>query len=413
MAASTIVTGGQTTLLDNQTTYMRVGGVMQAGTESAMGRTVRTAGTAKNLFIYVSANGISANSVITLRKSGASAGLTVTYTSDQTGIKEDTSNTASYAADDEICFELALSAEPGSNNITMNTMAYQYEPDDTSVCLSMFQARETSTFSTQNANVFCSLVATGGFSGTENNTKYDIRTTCVFRDLFVNVQSNSRTTDVSFKSRDTGGAGAMIVTYASGETGIKEDTSNTDSMTENDDWNWNITTGTGTEVMVINTMAVNATTTTGEFFYAAQIPSGATIAFNTTTYMSVQSSLGTTNTTESTYTFYAQTTYTASDLQFYVSANTIATSPTVVSFRDNFGASGISVSYAAGETGLKVDTSNTSTITAGADEMDYEVATPNTSGNFGIRTAGIMLANIAEAASSVFVPRRMMVGLGV
>jgi len=79
---------------------------------------VRDAGTFSNLFVYVTTNTASVTSTVTLRKSQADTSLTVSYTSDQTGIKEDNVNTVSFAATDEGNYEVTIPTEAGTNTLT-------------------------------------------------------------------------------------------------------------------------------------------------------------------------------------------------------------------------------------------------------------------------------------------------------
>jgi hypothetical protein len=79
-----------------------------------------------------------------------------------------------------------------------------------------------------------------------------------------------------------------------------------------------------------------------------------------------------------------------------VSANSIATSASVIRTRVNGGNGTQSVSYAATETGQKVDASNSDSLADG-DEWNYQIVTPNTSGTFTVRSVGVVGATAAAA----------------
>src|SRR3990172_4977365 len=102
---------------DNTTRFNPVGGNpigTEGATETHYERPVRDAGTFSNLYCYVSTNTASVTSTVTLRKNLADTALTVSYTSDQTGIKEDNANSVSFVATDEGDIEVTVPTEAGT-----------------------------------------------------------------------------------------------------------------------------------------------------------------------------------------------------------------------------------------------------------------------------------------------------------
>lgn len=76
--------------------------------------------TVKNLYVNVPTNSLSGNLDITIRKGGADQTTTVQYTTGQTGVKSDTSNTFAASAGDILSIKLVAAAGTGSaDNISI------------------------------------------------------------------------------------------------------------------------------------------------------------------------------------------------------------------------------------------------------------------------------------------------------
>jgi hypothetical protein len=83
------------------------------------------------------------------------------------------------------------------------------------------------------------------------------------------------------------------------------------------------------------------------------------------------------------------------DLAAYVSANTIATSPTTVTFRDTAADTGLALSFAAGATGWQT---NSTPITLLASALaNHKITTPNTSGSITFHTLALIATTVAPA----------------
>lgn len=395
MGASLVVRRIVNPINDALTRYFGIVGGSSPSLEVDAQLQVRQAGTASKLFSYVSTNTASVTSVLTMRKSGADTALTVSYTSDQTGVKEDTSNSVSYANTDEIDYQLVVPSEAGTNTITFTALSFAFTPTATGDTVSWVGGTmNNSSFTTDSVTRFnCSGGGRDGVSAwtaTEANAQWRVRGTFTVRDLFVNVQSNARTTDTVFRSRKNTADGNLTVTYTSGQTGIKEDTSNTDSVVAGDDHGFSMTTSTGGSAIVVSGLTAHVVSTAREFVVLAQDgATGAVIAFNTTTYGGVGGYIEAANglgTTEAHSQVLPQFNFTFKELATYVSANTILTSATTCTLRDNGADSALQTSYATLETGWKVDSSNQVAITGGSDEVAIKYATPNTAGSITFRT---------------------------
>ena len=397
MGASLLVSSRSIGLNDNGTRYLAfVSCAGTATTEANVEMPVRQAGTFGNLYIYASTNTQGVTSVFTVRKSVADTAITVSYTAGQTGVKEDTSNTEAFASTDEIALKVVLPSDPGTTTITVEVVGIQFTPDTSTNTVSSIGGTESVVVSSESATRFIAVSGDLDDQATESITSWRVRGSFTIRDFYVNVSANARTTDTTFGTRKNAGAGTISVTYTSGQTGVKEDTSNSDSVAAGDDVNFYVTTSTGTESLAVRAIYAHVVSTAGQFPFINQDASGESVAANVTTFAGVAGYLATFSATEANRQFLPRVTFTAKELCTNVSANTLALLTTTVTIRINGAESAVTLSYAAGETGVKNDGTNSATVTAGSDEIDYEVATPITTGTITFRTIS-MLGEIAAA----------------
>lgn len=86
---------------------------------------MRSAGTVKNISIYVEANSLSASSTFRIRKNGANGTSAVTIPAGVTGRFSDTSGTDSIASGDDFCYQLVTGA--GGTSLSFAHMTCEYE----------------------------------------------------------------------------------------------------------------------------------------------------------------------------------------------------------------------------------------------------------------------------------------------
>lgn len=409
MAKSLLAWGGSRGHTDNTTWY----GPIVAGNEStfisspsSIETPIRFAGVLGKLFSYVSANTASVSSVITLMWGGTATAIAVTYTSDQTGIKEST-GTATVAATDEFSYRVAVPTEVGTNTLTLNVLSLEFTPNTAANCLTLAAVSSIGSLSVGTTTGYIIPFGKSAVPDTtsEDAQKFRIRETFTASNFYVWVANNTRTTTTTFATRKNGADGNQSVSYTAGQTGAKEDTSNSDSLVAGDDFNYRITNGGGGGTTITTTMiCTQLLNTSGYFLLGAGVNNGGvTVNFNVTTYVPIAGSL-TANTTESVYTHYPRMGITAKELVAMVQTNTIATSASVLTVRDNFGDAALTVSYDAGQTGLKNDSSNAAVFSASADEMDVKIVTPNTSGALNVTLIGCLgFAGYLQSLTDSFV----------
>lgn len=390
---------------DDTTRYFPIAGCIVSNVgEAAAEQLVRDAGTFSQLQVRVTANDLSNNATATLRKSLAGTSVVVTITASTTGLFTDTSNSASFANTDECALEVSAPAEAGSHAVSITWISLQFEPASASDGVTFVAVGVGSSLSTASVTQFISANGTTVLQTTEANAALTVRASLVAQDLSFNVSLNTRSTTTTFTSRKNGATGGQSVSYAASATGVTEDTSGTDTLTSGDTYNYAITTGTGTGTIGYARGGSTLVAAGGEFVLAASPSVGMAVAFNTTVYPGISGCLAA-FTTETTQNVGPPFSVLVSKLDAYVSANTIATSATTVTVRDNLADSAITVSVGAGATGLFSDASNT-TLVLVSDEMNYEVSTPNTSGSITLQSVSTvgLLADVTASGTPSLAP---------
>lgn len=397
MSKSLIGTGGSSgTAFDNNTSFGALvgGGLWSTAAEATRELPVREAGSFSNLYTYSSANAVDeASTTITLRKSAADTTLLVTYTASQTGIKTDT-DSVSYADTDEVSIEVTVGSDPtGAIQFTLNTVYVDFTPTDTAVCITLLgKNASTSNFSTDSTTRYSALAggwSTNDLTTTEADVAIRVSGSFLARNFFIYVTANARTTDTVLGFRKNAGNGNQVVTYTSGQTGVKEDTSNTDSIVANDEIDFYITTSTGGGTITFSTASVHLESSGDQFLLLTNNDALSGVNFNLTRYPSVSGRTYPGVSTEINSQALPVFEFNARNLHAYCSSNSITTSPTTLTVRDNGADSAITVSWDAAQTGLKSDTTNNTDITSG-DELGYILVTPNTSGTFVLRWTSLM-----------------------
>ena len=411
MSKSLLVVFGSNAVSDNTTEYNPLVGSINTGstTTGNYDTPIRDAGTFSNLFTYVPTNTASVTSTITLQDSQVDTALTVSYTADQTGIKEDTSNTAALANTDEAQYETTVPDEAGTNTLTATLYGVEFTPDTSSDCIVILGATGSISFGNASETSYL-LPGSPTNTTTIGNAKYRARFSFTSSDLYTFLSTNARTTDIVYRVMKNGANGNQSVTYTSGQTGAKEDTSNSDSFASGDDFAFSRTTGAGTELANQTVISCSCINTSGIFPLIAGLASGSAIAANTTNYFPISGRAVPAETTEADTQIYPRFTFTASELGAYVSVNAAALLATNITLRDNGGDSALTVQYLAAQTGLKNDSVNTATITTGADEIDYEIECLDLTGGITVTWIGILGSTVTEAIT--ITTFRTLLGVG-
>lgn len=323
------------------------------------------AGTLDHLKIYVGANYATGSDTYKSRVNAANGNLIVTVTGTSTGLFEDTTNSDSISAGDDLALQEIIASSFHELRITATTFNATSDTSSTFTQLG-------GNFNSPSTTAYGSLSGTNGWDATESKIKIETPEDITFSGYFVYVNTNARTTTTTYKSRDNGADGNCTVNFTSGQTGFKEDTTNSDSLTAGDDIAQSITTGTGSELLTHGNLGGTITSTGAIPLLSMSIdlhfpdstrPKNVTGGQSSTTFVS-EASLDQSAYVDGTW----------SDLWVNVTVNSLSTASTNFISRLNAGDGNLIVTYTAGQTGEKRDTTNSDTL-VDTDDINYEIAT--------------------------------------
>jgi len=387
LSATELGSSGTNTSTANTTQYYPIVGTLVAPTTTEDNTKVRfkKAGTLSNLRVIAYNNGITGGVTFTLRKNTTTdTALTVTHGTGITGIQEDDTHTVSVAVDDY--FDLKGVPNAATGTYSISNIALLFTPTDGIPTQIMGICDGGLTFSTASTTRYLSLYGRALNTSTENNAKCRIRKGGTMQKLIVFVSSNSRTTNTTFKSRKNGADGNLSVTFGNGETGVKEDLVNSDTVAAGDDYNFSITTSTGTENIVYGVVSVHFYPDQYMTILANQYSGTTTLNANTTGYIPYNGhETGTGFGTESQV---SQRTRIGkgviSDLQVWVKTNGV-TADSTLTLMVNGVASSLVATLTNATTGLFSD--NTHEVNVGNnDRLDYKIVTGATGTSMDIST---------------------------
>ena len=231
----------------------------------------------KNLRAYVSTNNAGVTSTIKLRINGANGSNSVSISAGATGWFEDTTNTDTISAGDKVNFSFSKS---DANSMVIKNITVD--------CLATSAYQKGGYYATGDNLSTASTAYYFPFGGSVNSTtegitqKRRIRSSCTGKNLQVYVSANARSTTTTVRSRVNGADGNQVISISAGATGWFEDTTNTDTLVQDDDYNASITTGTGSGSFTVQTVSADIQGTTSTSI--ATGPSGGTLSTNQTRY---------------------------------------------------------------------------------------------------------------------------------
>lgn len=389
---------------DNATRYLNIaGGLANISTESQAELPVRHAGTASYLYIRATGNTNTVDgTTFTVRKSGADTGITVSFAAGVSGIMEDLSNTASFAATDEICIKAITPNDvSGSRLFNLAQMGVTYSTDVSTDAVSWMSVDgSTKTINSASTTEYYMLSGFNGTQATESWQALRVKADFTWSNLYVILSSNARVTDTTFRSRVNAADGNQIVTFGSGIAGVMEDGTNSDALVVDDDVDISWTTSTGTQNMVVVSVSSILHSDEGYFQMMWGAGTGTSISSNTTSYQAINSARGSATPTESLVQIYPRFDFTASEFGVNVETNTFSTLNTTVRLRDNGANGNMSMTYAAGAVGVQFDSGNTDTISS-QDEIDYQAVTPNQAGAIQFLWMAMLGKEIVAGGSNI------------
>ena len=361
----------------------------------------RVSGTFSNLYVKVLTNDRAA-STVRFRVNGANGNQVITVTGSTTGEFEDTSNTDAVVSGDEFNFSTVV----GSGGTTFIIITYGVLFDGPGTYA--WYENLGPGISTNSVTEYIGIGGLSNLGATESAKQLRFKTAGTLSGLHVYVETNGRTTDTVFRSRNNAANGNQIVTVAGSTTGYLVDNTNTDAVAVDDLVNLSVTTLTGGGTLAATVCGASFETTNNTQQLMTVSFAGASVAAALTRYIPIAGRFDT-SATESDYRWDANLAATASKMEIHISANTVTADSTLRLRID--GANGNQVAtITASTTGRFADASNTDAITA-ANEINYSLVTGATGTSLTIESVTMLLETAAAAASNA--RRFLLLGVGI
>lgn len=340
-------------------------------TESNVKATIRRAGIASYLTIFLTANSVTATSTARLRKNGANTALVVSMTASTTGNFEDTTNTDNtIVAGDDLNYSIVTGATGTSINVNRMSFVFDQTDDTTITHTKLGSNLDGASFASASSSTFCTVIGGTSFNTTESNVQRRIKKAGSLKFLDVRILTNARTTATTIITRKNGADGAQSVSIGSTATGKFEDTTNTDTVATDDLFDYKLTTGTGTQSITIHHIACSFESSTTDVPLIISHASSGITSTSSPRYFPAAGNVSSTLTTETDALTKIRLDGVISNLSIHVGANT--TTVATGRLRINQANSSLSVSIGSGATGHFEDTTNTGTIASG-DIVTYSI----------------------------------------
>jgi hypothetical protein len=374
-------------------------------TEAESQITYHSAGILSKLYCLVTSNNRGA-STLKVRKNGADGSQSLSIADSTTGQFEDASNTDTVSDGDELNYSLSTGA--GGTGLTVPIFSCLFSASaNTTVKL----ASVTTGIATTSSGVTRFTLVAGTLStmatSDETFTALDINTAGVWENLFVYINTNARTTSTTVKTRINAADGNQSVSIGAGATGIFEDTSNTDTVSVNDNLDYSMTYAVDSNSINYNIIATEFTTTDNSFSVIQSDNVGESFTGGQTNYYPVAGGAVSEDSTETNFRADIRLNCTASNLVVLISVNGL-TGDTTVKVRKNGADGSQSLSIAAGTTGLFEDATN-SDILNSTDEVDYQVIAGAGVSSFIVRGIGMKIVTTLELLNA----HRTLLGVGL
>jgi hypothetical protein len=344
----------------------------------------RTPGTFSQLYVRVTASTTNATSTVRTRKNAATNGnLSVSIGAAATGAFEDTTNTDAVTAGDKWVYQ---SVSGGSGTMTISVLSILFNATTNTVTrIACGNTMSLTAASVSRVNALGGTINFG--TATEASGQIDIRKAYTAQYLGVQVQSNARTNATTVKTRKNGADGTLTLSIGSTATGTFEDITHTDTLAVDDDYNYMLVTGSGTNAIVISNIGLSLISTGDNGTAVSSSATGATQTANTTSFFAIAGQLVVSTSNETFKKVKCREAYTFSQIEIYVSANTVSATSTF-KLRKNGSDTSLSASITSNTTGRFVDNTNTVT-TVGTDEVNLALSAGATGTSMVIRNTQV------------------------
>ena len=228
--------------------------------------------------------------------------------------------------------------------------------------------------------------------------KCKIRKAGTGRNLAIYVSSNARTTNTIIRTRKNGADGACVITIGPGATGWFEDTTGTDTLAVDDDYNIAVITGTGTETMAVQSTSLDFITTSGWGVTLNGRGSTFTINAATTNYFPIGGGSNTGAAIGSQLKPRMRSQY--SNLIMNVPTSNTITAASTLKLTKNGVDTSLIVTIPASTTGLFSDTTHTETF-ADTDDINLQFIAGSTGTSLSMTSISLSIAEIPPVVKTL------------
>lgn len=315
------------------------------------------------------------SSTFKLRKNGADVNQSVSVPYDSSGTFTDSTNTDSFAAGDEISLSV-VTGGTGAETQVFRFVTLEFDSDTNTV--SQIGGSGGTNFAL--ASVTRYLHFTGLLNNDvtfEQRAQLPFRSSATAKNFQARITTNARTTATTFDTRKNAVVGNMTFSVGSTQTGLFEDTTNTDSIVSGDLYNARLVTGTGTQTLTVTGVYVSIENTNS----VSHLLTASNNVSNTfaTTYYPIFAGNPITNTSESVAQMPLSSSGTLQNMACRVATNSLNGASTLYVGKNGSDTT-ITASISGGTTGTVFDITHTENVTAGSDLINPKLVTGGTSG---------------------------------
>lgn len=253
-------------VLTGETQYIACGtvGSNDSSSESDVKIKASHSGTFSKLHVAMGANSFTtANCYVRFRKNGADGNQNVTVPAGTTGTFEDVSNTDSVTDGDDYNWKISADSG-GSGQADFERVVTYWEASSGYTLQYAFSPFLTSGITAASTVRYGSITGGEDLSTTEATTVFKARTAVTISHLGINVKTNTRISASLLKFRKNGADGNQSVLVLAGTTGIYRDTTNTDSVSVDDEINYYLITGAGSGTFLPSMIFSTAISSNGD-----------------------------------------------------------------------------------------------------------------------------------------------------
>lgn len=219
------------------------GGATATTVENETQQEVPAAGTLKNMFVYVSGNARTTTTTIKTRVNGADGNVTVSIVAAATGIFEDTSNTDTISAGDEINGKYTTGT--GTEVITVAFVAVSLETTTGQSVVGSGMDTPGGVVVTTGTTRYWGLGAGGNVDTTESDASVKALLARTVSKLWAGVVANATTSASTLDFRVNSASSALTVSITAGTTGEFSDATNSVAIVATDVINVRVVNGGG------------------------------------------------------------------------------------------------------------------------------------------------------------------------